>query len=147
VGPVLAAAVQITITPPNGHVPYCATVHGTATMPNGEPVPKHLTVWAAQHVSGESEYFDLTKVTQDADHPERWHVQFTLGDPDQIKKEFVVYAFALGAEATELLERIETAADPEDAYSYFFLKGSLPVQDGVKGERFQRIDHDTKPCQ
>jgi hypothetical protein len=122
--------------PEDTSVPRCVLVSGTATVPDG------LTIWVAQHGRGDANYFDFTKVTFDPSRPDRWQVKLVLGGEDDTSKEFVVYAFALDAEATRVLEGIGT----EPKGSFFYLS-HLPVPQGqVESESFLRNDHDTVTC-
>jgi len=138
----LLQVVRVAITEPDGSVPRCATVMGTAN-PSGK-----ATIWVAENAPEDKNYYgDLTRAIPDPSRPGGWRAKLTLGVDNETNKQFVVYAFALGDESTWLLDHIDTAAAQNDMYSYYFLRQLPPRFDS---KRFQRNDGrnkgDTAAC-
>jgi hypothetical protein len=138
----LPQPVDVHITVPDGPVPRCVTVTGTAA---------HLgkaTIWLAENAPEDKDYYgQLTKVTPDLSSPGGWRARLTLGVDKEVNKQFIVYAFALGDESTSLLDHIKTSAVQDGVDSYYFLN-QLPQP--FDSKRFQRNDGrnkaDTAPC-
>jgi hypothetical protein len=115
--PVSTARPTINIAAPPEPIQRCLNLTGTATVPKG------YTVWIAQHAVSESAFYNLTEVTPTSGNG--WTVTMNVGSAHDTNDNFVLYAFALDSEATQVVSAIETS--PTQAF--YYLK-SLPSQVG-----------------
>ena len=124
----------IRIAAPPEPIQRCLTLTGTATAPKG------YTVWIAQHGASESAFYNLTEVTPTASNG--WTVTMNVGTARDTNDNFVLYAFALDLEATQVLSAIESSP----VQAFYYLK-SLPAQAGEHASvTVLRNDSSVTPC-
>jgi hypothetical protein len=124
----------INIAAPPEPIQRCLTLSGTATVPKG------YTVWMAQHGASESAFYNLAEVTPTAGNG--WTVTMNVGTAQDTNDNFVLYAFALDPEATQVLTAIETSP----VQAFYYLK-SLPTQAGEHASvAVERNDSSIAPC-
>jgi len=127
------SSTQITIAPPDGPVPRCVNVEGTAVVPPG------ATVWLTLHEPDDPDYYGFTRVTLDRANPGRWQARMELGGADGDTRRFLIHAFALGSEATALMDNLEIKG------TYYFGPDAL-VNAKLATQEFDRKKGDVAPC-
>jgi len=113
--PTRSTKYEISIASPNGSIPRCATITGSASIPSGD------SLWIAQRAAAEKPYYNLNEVA--IGDGNAWQITTTVGPANATGVTFTVVAFALNAEASQVL--LDLATSPTN--SYFYLQ-ALPQQ-------------------
>jgi hypothetical protein len=125
---------SISITPPTGSIPRCATLVGNAKVPPG------YSLWIAQRAAGEKSLYNLNQVN--IGNRGGWQITTTVGPANATGVTFTIEAFALNAEASQLLSSLATSP----ANSFFYLL-NLPRQISEQAsQNTTRNSGDTTAC-